>query len=202
MAMMPLSMAATLFVPSARPPSPHLLPELRRMQLARENFVLVDVRPPGEYLSGHIPGARNNSVPGIESAGLPREGRIVVYCSETPCPLSKEAGERLLAGGYGDVRVLEGGLGAWRRKGYPVEKTVSAPAGPKAGRMAAKTAYKRIKKGGLTVVEGRPPLEFAGGHLPGALNFPLEELSGALGRLREGVEVLVYDRQAIRPQGR
>ncbi|MEK7689774.1 MAG: hypothetical protein AAB425_02010, partial [Bdellovibrionota bacterium] len=49
MAMMPLSMAATLFVPlraSAEPPGISS-PELRRMQLARENFVLVDVRPPG-----------------------------------------------------------------------------------------------------------------------------------------------------------
>ena len=66
--------------------------------------------------------------------------------------------------------------------------------------MAAKTAYKRIKKGDLTVVDARPPLEFAAGHLPGALNFPLEELCpGPSGRLPEGVEdPEVYDRQADR----
>lgn len=173
-------------------------PEFRRSQLARESFVLIDVRPPAEFLAAHIPGAQNIPVAGIQSAGLPRAGKLVVYCGETPCPLSKEAAERLLAGGYADVRVLDGGLGAWRAQGFPVEKSGAPQAGPSAGKLGAKEAHKRIKKGTLAVVDVRPALEFSAGHLPGAVSVPLEELPGALGRLDQGREVLVYDRLADR----
>ena len=42
--------------------------------------VLVDVREPDEFRSGHIPGAVNVPLSGIQSIGLPKTGPLFVYC--------------------------------------------------------------------------------------------------------------------------
>lgn len=52
----------------------------------------------------------------------------------------------------------------------------------------------RANKGLVTVLDVRPPEEFAQGHLPGALNIPMEELSRKLRNLPKGVEVVAYCR--------
>jgi len=47
---------------------------------------------------------------------------LMLYCSGFGCPDSFDLGERLLAEGYLDVRVYEGGFPEWRDAGLPVEK--------------------------------------------------------------------------------
>src|SRR4051794_14859342 len=43
---------------------------------------LVDVRTPGEYAAGHIPGSRHVPLPEVqtEAAGLDRDRPVVIYC--------------------------------------------------------------------------------------------------------------------------
>jgi rhodanese-related sulfurtransferase/DNA-binding transcriptional ArsR family regulator len=52
----------------------------------------------------------------------------------------------------------------------------------------------RVKEGSVTLLDVRPPEEFAAGHLPGALNIPLRELKRRLGELPAGVEIVAYCR--------
>jgi len=47
---------------------------------------------------------------------------------------------------------------------------------------------------GVTVVDVRPPEEYAAGHVPGALNIPLEQLEQRLGALSADREVVAYCR--------
>lgn len=47
---------------------------------------------------------------------------------------------------------------------------------------------------GVTVIDVRPPEEYAAGHVPGALNIPLEQLEQQLGRLTSDREVVAYCR--------
>ena len=53
---------------------------------------------------------------------------------------------------------------------------------------------KRLKRGEVTVLDVRPPEEFAAGHLPGALNIPLKELRRRLDELPKRREVVAYCR--------
>ena len=46
--------------------------------------------------------------------------RLVVYCSGYGCPDSFDLAMRLLAAGYRDVLVFEGGFPAWQDAGLPV----------------------------------------------------------------------------------
>ncbi|MFZ5559081.1 MAG: ArsR/SmtB family transcription factor [Pseudomonadota bacterium] len=52
----------------------------------------------------------------------------------------------------------------------------------------------RARKGLVTVLDVRPPEEFAAGHVPGAINVPLSELEGRLGKLPKDREVVAYCR--------
>ena len=52
----------------------------------------------------------------------------------------------------------------------------------------------RARDGLVTVLDVRPPEEYAAGHLPGAVNIPLSELERRLEQLPEGREVVAYCR--------
>jgi len=58
----------------------------------------------------------------------------------------------------------------------------------------AKELLDRARKGLVTVLDVRPPEEFAAGHLPGAVNIPIQELEKRLGELPKRKEVVAYCR--------
>jgi rhodanese-related sulfurtransferase len=90
---------------------------------ADEEFLLLDVRTPAEYASGHIPGARN--LPHLEVVQLIpqladwRDGRIVLY-DETGRRAAMTA-RALRSSGFLYVYVLDGHLPKWRDKGGRLE---------------------------------------------------------------------------------
>lgn len=55
---------------------------------------------------------------------------------------------------------------------------------------------RRLKAGLVTVLDVRPEEEFRLGHVPGAINIPLRELSRRLAELPRGKEVIAYCRSA------
>ena len=52
----------------------------------------------------------------------------------------------------------------------------------------------RAKEGSVTVLDVRPQVEYAAGHLPGAVNIPLTELKKHLGELNPEYEIVAYCR--------
>lgn len=88
---------------------------------ARDEVVILDVRPRQEYLAGHIPGALSVPLDQLEAAlsRLPKRREIVAYCRGPYCVLAPEAVERLRAKGF-KARRLEDGMPEWRLAGLPV----------------------------------------------------------------------------------
>jgi rhodanese-related sulfurtransferase len=82
--------------------------------------IVLDVRAPGEFEAGHLPGARN--IPLAELAGrlgeLPAE-RPVIVCCNSGATSARGVGE-LRKAGREQVFNLDGGLNAWRQAGLPV----------------------------------------------------------------------------------
>ncbi|HET9049463.1 MAG TPA: rhodanese-like domain-containing protein [Chiayiivirga sp.] len=94
--------------------------------------VLIDVREPGEFAEGHLPGAINlprgvlefkiEAHPALACQTSPaladRERAIVVYClSGGRAMLACDSLQKL---GFTRIRSLTGGIGAWREAGLPV----------------------------------------------------------------------------------
>ncbi len=108
-------------------PLPVELDEVRELQ--GDAALLIDARSREAFAEGHLPGAR--SLPWGEfeqlSASLQAEvsfkAPLIVYCSGYDCNDSFLLAERLLAAGYRQVRVFEGGFPEWRDAGLPVAGT-------------------------------------------------------------------------------
>ena len=60
--------------------------------------------------------------------------------------------------------------------------------------ISADELLKRAKRGLVTVLDVRPPEEFAAGHLPGAVNIPIDKLESGLAKLSKQREVVAYCR--------
>lgn len=92
-----------------------------------ERPVVIDVREPGEYLAGHLPGAVN--IPrGVLEFRLPgyleerdQPGMIYIYCGSSGRGiLATDVIQQL---GYKDVCHMIGGFEAWKTAGLPVTET-------------------------------------------------------------------------------
>jgi rhodanese-related sulfurtransferase/DNA-binding HxlR family transcriptional regulator len=95
--------------------------ELKR-RLARDQVVVLDVRPEPEYRAGHIAGARSAPLDELPSllSKLPRRREIVAYCRGPYCVYADDAVRLLRERGL-KARRLDVGFPEWRRAGLPVE---------------------------------------------------------------------------------
>lgn len=94
--------------------------------LARQNAVLLDVRPRSEFEAGHLQGAINIPIDELSARfdELPRDHRIIAYCRGLYCLLADEAAAMLMSRGFDVVR-LEGGWPEWQSEGRPVKGGVN-----------------------------------------------------------------------------
>jgi rhodanese-related sulfurtransferase len=97
--------------------------ELAGLIASAEPPVILDVRSPEEFASGHIPGAVNIPYDQLSerlaASGLSPTDEIVVHCeSGRRAQIAETA---LRDSGYTDVRDLTGHMAAWRAGGYPLE---------------------------------------------------------------------------------
>ena len=94
--------------------------EIKR--LIDEGYEVVDVREPGEYASGHVPGARNVVLATIlaNPGGQRFRDRSIFVCEVGE--RSAVASEMASALGVQDVVNCRGGTRAWRPAGLPLER--------------------------------------------------------------------------------
>jgi rhodanese-related sulfurtransferase len=123
--------------PAADPPGPPAgvradvdVATLKQRLDADPALVLVDVRTPGEYEAGHVPGARLLPIQELESRVeelRPLQDReIHVICQSGG--RSSRAADELVQAGFPRVTNVKGGTAAWRGAGYPVDGAPAPPA--------------------------------------------------------------------------
>ncbi|MDA0640992.1 MULTISPECIES: ArsR/SmtB family transcription factor [Nonomuraea] len=90
-------------------------------RLADPATLVLDVRSPGAFAAGHVPGAVSVPLRELEErlGELPGGKEIIAYCGGPYCVVSPRAVELLRGHGF-RARPLEGGLTAWRRSGRAV----------------------------------------------------------------------------------
>jgi uncharacterized membrane protein YdjX (TVP38/TMEM64 family)/rhodanese-related sulfurtransferase len=105
--------------------------ELRRRLEGTPEIVVIDVRTPEEFVGplGHICGARNIPVSelcqSVQANHEMRNTAIVLVCKSDK--RSVRGAALLRDAGFEHVSVLRGGMGDWKRNGYPVESHGAAP---------------------------------------------------------------------------
>lgn len=94
--------------------------------------VVLDVRTPEEFAAGHIAGAVNIDVNGVDFttrvAELDRSGRYLVHCSaNVPQGRSARAMSTMTELGFSDLENLVGGFAAWSSAGGEIVTEAAAP---------------------------------------------------------------------------
>lgn len=95
-----------------------------QQQAAAQNIILLDVRTPEEYNSGHLKGAINYDYNGADFekqiSSIDKTKKVYVYCQRGG--RSAGASEALSKNGFKSVFNLTGGIEAWQQNGLPVVK--------------------------------------------------------------------------------
>jgi len=90
----------------------------------RRDPLVLDVREPGEYNTGHIAGAKHIPVAALKSRLSEvekwKDKPVLVHCASGN--RSQGAASTLKAAGFTEVFNLQGGMSAWQQAGMPVEK--------------------------------------------------------------------------------
>jgi len=90
-------------------------------QMANGDLQILDVRRPGEYVSGHVPSAFNAPLASLHKNPLPLEKDKLTAVICAGGYRSSAAASLLQKQGFSNLLNVSGGTGAWINAGYPVE---------------------------------------------------------------------------------
>lgn len=94
----------------------------RAAALMKDGALMVDVREPGEFARGRIPGSVNVALSRFETTGLPlAEGQAIVYFCAGGSRTAVNAHRLAAKAGDAKAYVLQGGISAWGQAGLPIE---------------------------------------------------------------------------------
>ncbi len=143
--------------------------------------VILDVRDADAFGAGHIPSAINIGLGGqfASWAGTLLESGASVIIVADSAERSQEAVMRLARVGIENIGGwLDGGILAWHNAGFEIAQLPQiSPA--------------ELKASSLRVLDVRRPGEYAGGHVPGAMTIPLNELQRRVGEIEDGEPLAV-----------
>ena len=102
-------------------------PAALKQRLEAGTAILVDIREPDEYAREHIIGARLVPLSGFDRHDLDLDhGKAVVFHCKSGNRTAMNA-SRILAKGFGEAYMLDGGIEAWKKANLPIHREVSAP---------------------------------------------------------------------------
>jgi thiosulfate/3-mercaptopyruvate sulfurtransferase len=203
--------------------------------------VVIDARPEKAFKEGHIPGAASapwqkfaamQGKPGDPGWGvlLPKEelaarigalgidGRqpVVVYAEPPGWGEDGRFAWMARMAGVREVKLLDGGFGAWKKAGGAVDKAAASPAGGALSVAAldegltATTEWVRAGLGRVKIVDSRTKKEFdgatdyqeaRGGHLPGAVLIAFEEMFNPDHTLKSTAELAqMFQAAGLKPE--
>lgn len=205
-------------------------------KLGSPDLCLMDVRPAEQFAQGHIPGAVHFDLFGLslvdtspapltafmamiahvlEMRGVDEKKEVVFY--------EQTSGMRAARGlwfleyfGHSNVKILDGGIRAWREAGYPVTTEAIAP---KSARLkseerrdvlaTADDVLKALERQDVCILDTRSDDEYMGkniraargGAIPGAIHIEWTQNLDPNGRYKSDAELkAMYEKAGISPQ--
>lgn len=98
-----------------------LIPHDAKRLLDEGRAILIDIRDPNEFAREHITGARLVPLAALDTKDFDREraaGKVAIFHCQSGRRTEANAA-RLLATGFKETFVVEGGLNGWRTAGLP-----------------------------------------------------------------------------------
>jgi rhodanese-related sulfurtransferase len=172
--------------------------ELRSLMDERKDLVLVDTRTAEEFQEARIKGAI--SIPEkmfVEKLSLlpaDKNALVVLYCNGVKCGKSKKAAKKAESAGYRNIVIYAEGFPVWEEKGFDIV------AGPEHAKKIETAKLKPVeikqlldgKSKDVIIVDVRDESEFREGHIPTAINIPVETFALRSEVLPKEKKIVVY----------
>jgi hydroxyacylglutathione hydrolase len=154
----------------------------------KDDVIILDTRPAELFTEGFIPGSISIGLEGkfAEWAGslLPFDKRIILV---TEAGKERETIVRLARVGFSKIEgYLEGGFEAWKQAGEKIDLIINV----EADELAMDIPF----DDNLVVVDVRKEVEFGDGHVKGAVNIPLGEMTdpGSMANIEDNHNLYVH----------
>ena len=169
-------------------------------------YVILDARPKADWEAGHIPGAiqfswdsyTRTDAKGVKYSSFPPQELAAAFArlgidEKTPLVIYGDADKSWGSEGFSvwlftwlghkaPVRLLNGGIQAWRAQNLPLVTDVEKPAASKAryqydlkSQYIVSTEDVQKGKGAYSLVDTRSTFEWIKGKIPGAIHIPWED---------------------------
>lgn len=126
-------------------------------KINREKAIVVDIRNPETFEVGHLVGSRNLPLSKLKTdgvSGLPKNKSLPLILVCATGATAKGAAAYFKKEGYENVFVLAGGIGAWIKEEFPIEKKLT----PEEKKAASKGKKKTTGKENKSVSEESKPV--------------------------------------------
>ncbi|MCH8850534.1 MAG: MBL fold metallo-hydrolase [Chloroflexi bacterium] len=163
-------------------PPPALPPD--EFDRARQQGLVIDVRPIAAYAEAHIPGSLSDSLRDDYATWLgwlvPPDTRLLFVIGDES--LQRVVEQSMLVGYERFAGWLEGGIEAWTAAGKPVEQSALVD---------AEQARKALLSGAIAL-DVREPAEVQAGRIEGAIDVPLGTLEANVDHLPKDRPIVAY----------
>ena len=172
--------------------------QLKAMIDDKNAFTLIDARTKDEYQEAHIVTAI--SIPekefekSISLMPSDKSSLLVFYCNGVKCGKSKKVAAKANAAGYKNILIYKDGFPGWEEKNLPIV------AGPEYAKKIETTKLKPVELKRMidsgakdfVLVDVRDESEFKEGHIPTAINIPVETFAARSEVLPKEKKIIVY----------
>jgi rhodanese-related sulfurtransferase len=175
--------------PLAERPLPPALSAEDTRRIAADGALVLDVRHAAAFGTGHVPDSLNIGLGGqfaSWSGSLLDATRPLIIVADDEAGAGETATRLARVGIENVAGFLEGGIAAWDRAGFPIGVVGQVPVDELHAWISEKPAET------LQILDVRRAAEYAGGHVPGAVNVPLDRLDREAAALsRSGVTAVI-----------
>ena len=178
--------------------------QLKAMIDAKKDFTLIDARTTTEYADAHIVGAisipENKFEESVNLLPADKNKLLVFYCNGVKCGKSKKAAAKATTAGFKSLHIYSEGFPVWE------EKKLNIVAGPEYGNKVETKAMSPAELAKLidnkskeyVLVDVREEVEYRQGHIPGAINIPVDVFAARSGVLPKEKNIIVYCNTGVR----
>lgn len=172
--------------------------DLRAMMDEKKDFMLIDTRSKEEYQEAHIINAINIPEKQFEQMApeiiKEKDKMLVFYCSGVKCGKSKRTAKIAQAMGYTNLFLYNEGFPVWEEKGL---KIVTGPEYEKkieTTKIKPTDIKKMIdeKSSDYVLIDVRDESEYKEGHIPTAINIPVNIIASRQDDLPKEKKIIVY----------
>lgn len=172
--------------------------QLKAMIDEKKDFTLIDARTKEEYQEAHIIKAVSMPEKEFENSIslLPsdKNSLLVFYCNGSKCGKSKKAAQKADTAGYKNIIIYSEGFPVWEEKNMPIV------AGPEYSKKIETTKLKPSemkqmideKRLDYVLIDVRDESEYKEGHIPTAINIPVETFASKQDVLPKEKKIIVY----------